>query len=65
MNKFEYPPRAIFLTPFCEKCDNVPGEMEILWSTHDTGDHCDLCDRKAIRYVLDKRCLTAAERREK
>ena len=57
MTKHNFPPKEVYLSPHCEKCMNEPGELEILWCSTPMGDMCHRCDRREIRYVLDKRYL--------
>ena len=55
--KPKFPPSEIYLSPHCDYCMNQPWELEVLWCATPMGDICHICDRKEIRYVLDKRYL--------
>ena len=62
MTDRNYPPTEIYLSPHCNDCISPSIDNEILWSEHPVGDICDICDRREIRYVLDKRFLRGDEK---
>lgn len=50
-------PEAIWLQPWCERCHKASwGANEgRQWCEDNVWDQCDLCERKAVRYVIDGR----------
>ena len=44
---------VIWLQPWCDKCA-ASGE-DRLWCQDNVWDACDLCERRSVRYVIDKR----------